>query len=177
MASPRRLAGAAAAAAVLAALLLSLAGGAAAQAQPGCTLMLYLNASASTVSLEGSAVVAPIQQALIPTWPDALVGFEGALTLALPGSGPCPTTAEGVAQQLAGATLQTSPATGPLLLYPTDSIEVRVPAAPRFKFCQCNPAGRQQRQRRRQQQINCACPSMCADCAPRRLPALSYRTL
>ena len=30
---------------------------------------------------------------------------------------------------------------------------------------------------RRQQQINCACPSMCADCAPRRLPALSYRTL
>jgi hypothetical protein len=131
-----------AAAAVLVALLLASAGSAAAQAQPGCTLTLYLNASASTVSLEGSAVVAPIQQPLVPTYPDALVGFEGALTLALPFGGPCPTSAEGIVQQLAGATLQTSSATGPLLLYPADSIEVRVPAAHvPAPVCQCNPAG------------------------------------
>ena len=135
MASSRQLA-AAAAAAVLAALLLASAGGASAQAQP-CTLTLHLNASASTVSLEGSAVVAPIQQALIPTYPDALVGFEGALTLALPGGGPCPATAEAAAQQLAGATLQTTAGTGPLRLYPTDSIEVR----PLLLIWQCSPPG------------------------------------
>ncbi len=98
-------------------------GGVAAQA--GCTLTLYLNASASSLSMAGSSVVQPIQQPLIPTYPNALVGFEGALSLVLP-NGPCPTSAAGLEQQLAGASLQTTPAVAPLLLYPTESIEVRV---------------------------------------------------
>lgn len=113
-------AGAVAAAAVF---LAWAAAGVAGQAQGGCTLTLYLNASASTVSMAGSAVVLPIQQALVPAYPEALVGFEGSLALVLP-SGPCPSSAAGLEQQLAGATLQTTNATGPLQLYPAESIEV-----------------------------------------------------
>ncbi|EFN53179.1 hypothetical protein CHLNCDRAFT_136987 [Chlorella variabilis] len=114
------------AAAAAAALLLLAAGAScvAAQAPAGCTLTLYLNASASSLSMAGSSVVQPIQQPLIPKFPDALVGFEGALSLVLPG-GPCPTTAAGVEQRLAGASLQTTAATPPLLLYPAESIELQ----------------------------------------------------
>ena len=123
--SSRRPASSLAAAAAAAALLLLAAGAScvAAQAPAGCTLTLYLNASASSLSMAGSSVVQPIQQPLIPKFPDALVGFEGALSLVLPG-GPCPTTAAGVEQRLAGASLQTTAATPPLLLYPAESIEV-----------------------------------------------------
>jgi hypothetical protein len=117
------------AASLLAAAALVLAAAAAlpsatAQAGSGCTLTLYLNASASTITMDGSAVTAPIQQQLVPTYPNALVGFEGALVLSLP-SGPCPSTAAALQQQLAGATLQTTNATGPLLLYPAADIQVR----------------------------------------------------
>jgi hypothetical protein len=104
--------------------LLLAAVGVAGQSQGGCTLTLYLNASASSVSMDGSAVVLPIQQALLPAYPEALVGFEGSLALVLP-SGPCPSSAAGLEQQLAGATLQTTNATGPLQLYPTESIELQ----------------------------------------------------
>lgn len=114
------------AACYLAAALLALAAGAAAQAPAaGCRLPLYLNASASTLSLAGSSVDKPVSFALTPAFPDAQVGLEGALTLALPGGGPCPTDAAGLAAQLAGATLQPSDTAGPLLLYPTTQIVVR----------------------------------------------------
>ena len=110
----------------VAAALLALVATAAAQAPAaGCRLPLYLNASASILSLAGSSVDKPVSFALTPAFPDAPVGLEGALALALPGGGPCPTDAAGLAAQLAGATLQPSDAAGPLLLYPTTQIVVR----------------------------------------------------
>lgn len=104
--------------------LLAAAAAAGAAAQP-CRLPLYLNATASTISLEGSTVEKPFAFPLTPAFPNAQSGFEGGLTLALPGDGPCPTTANGVLAALAGATLQPSAAAGPLLLYPAQGIEVR----------------------------------------------------
>lgn len=114
---------------VLAALLLAILalGGAAAQAPVApCSLVLHLNATASTLSLDGSGVVEPViaAQPLAPAFPAAAVGMEGALTLALPGAGPCPTTTAALAAALAGATLQTVVPAGPLLLYPADGITV-----------------------------------------------------
>ena len=110
-------------AATLLLLLAAAAAGAAAQAPPaGCRLPLFLNASASTLSMAGSTVDKPLTIPLTPAFPEAQVGLEGALTLALPG--PCPTTADGLAAQLAGAALQPSDAAGPLLLYPTTAIQV-----------------------------------------------------
>lgn len=105
-------------------LLAAAAAGAAAQAPgAGCRLPLFLNASASTLSMAGSTVDKPLTIPLTPAFPEAQVGLEGGLTLALPG--PCPTTADGLAAQLAGAALQPSDSAGPLLLYPTTEIKVR----------------------------------------------------
>lgn len=113
---------------LLAALVLLAAAAPPAAAQPpaaGCTLVLPLNASASTLSLDGSAVTAPLTNPLAPAVPGVAVGMEGALTLTLPGGGPCPTTADAVVAALPGATLQTGPSDGPLLLYPSDGLTVR----------------------------------------------------
>ena len=115
--------------AAAAAVLVLAAVGAAAQP---CILVLPLNATASAVSFNGSAVTKPAIAAtpLTPAHPEAAVGFEGALALVLPGSGPCPATAADALAQLADATLQTSEAAGgPLTLYPVDGIEVRRRAA------------------------------------------------
>lgn len=115
--------------------LLLLAVAAAAQAVPppappaaasGCSIVLRLNASESTLSLDGSGVVEPAiaAQPLTRANPEAVVGLEGALTLVLPGTAACPTTAAAVLAALAGATLQTAAPQGPLLLYPPDGITV-----------------------------------------------------
>lgn len=116
------------AAALLPLLLLVVAAPAASAQAAGCTLTLYLNASASTLFMDGSAVVQPIQQPLELTYPDAAIGLNGVVDLVLP-SGPCPTTAAGLEQQLAGATLQTNTSTGPLSLYPAESIQVGLPSS------------------------------------------------
>lgn len=107
-------------------VLLAAAAPAAVAQQPAaaCTLVLPLNASASTLSLEGSAVVAPLTNPLNAAVPGVAVGMEGALTLTLPGAGPCPTTAADVLAVLPGATLQTALPDGPLLLYPSDGYTV-----------------------------------------------------
>lgn len=97
-------------------------------AAQGCTLTLPLNATASAITMNGSAVDTTKPLALrvefIPAHPEAAVGFEGALALVLPGADPCPTTAADVLPRLAGAQVQTTSTTGPLLLYPTGGIQV-----------------------------------------------------
>ena len=119
------------------ALVAGAAAGAAAQAPPsgaagqaGCRVPLFLNASASTLSMEGSAVDKPLPIPLTPAYPNAQLGLEGGLTLALePGPGAaCPTTAAGVIQLLANAQLQPADS-GPLLLYPAQGIAVSAVAA------------------------------------------------
>lgn len=94
----------------------------------GCTLTLSLNATASAITMNGSAVDTTQPLALrvefLPAHPEAAVGFEGALALVLPGTGSCPTAVADVLPRLVGAQVQTTTATGPLLLYPTGGIQV-----------------------------------------------------
>ncbi|KAL4458955.1 hypothetical protein ABPG75_013820 [Micractinium tetrahymenae] len=93
-----------------------------------CTLTLPLNATASAVSMNGSAVdtTKPLAMRVtfVPAHPEAAVGFEGALALVLAGADPCPTAAADVLPLLVGAQVQTNSATGPLLLYPTGGIQL-----------------------------------------------------
>lgn len=101
----------------------------------GCTLTLPLNATASAISMNGSAVDTTKPLALrvdfVPAHPEAALGFEGALSLVLAGTDPCPTAAADVLPRLVGAQVQTTDTTGPLLLYPTGGIQVSlVPRLP-----------------------------------------------
>ncbi|KAL4431621.1 hypothetical protein ABPG77_001463 [Micractinium sp. CCAP 211/92] len=94
----------------------------------GCTLTLLLNATASAISMNGSAVDTTKPLALrvdfVPAHPEAALGFEGALSLVLAGTDPCPTAAADVLPRLVGAQVQTTDITEPLLLYPTGGIQL-----------------------------------------------------
>jgi hypothetical protein len=114
---------AASAASALALCLLYLTTGAMGQ---GCSVTFALNPALSNLTL-GGAVVAPVQSPLEAAAPGAAQGLQGRMVAQLEGA--CPADAAALAAALAGATLETTPATGALRLYPA-AVTVRLLARP-----------------------------------------------